>query len=222
MTRYLVQVLAGASVGWLCSALVFPTSKPVSPQAPQAPALAAPPVQAAAAETRIEVRARGDHASCADAARIRAELDAVTGKLEAIEAELASLRAESAASEGRLQTWPDSVDPVYREAAFAARLEAEVAAVPGVETVVLDCGEYPCLFTVEAAPTEAGTRPHERVLDAIRGMYPDADLRQGSAYLSEDDDGSMRFGETMALIPPEGLGDDGEARLRFRFDTSGR
>lgn len=81
------------------------------------------------------------------------ERGAASPDLDAALVEIELLRGQLAAFGGLpVLDWPEDLPDTLRPGALEARMQAEVAAVPGLTLERMDCSEFPCVALVAIAP----------------------------------------------------------------------
>lgn len=154
----LPQVLGGAAVGAALTVVVYEGRAVVTPgdggpsttvEAGQRHVLGG----GAQPEAPVAAREAGPVTGAAASAE---ELDRLREENDRLRLENALVRGSLAAHEGAPIPWPEHVPEPLRPDGFAARVEAAVAGLEGLELLEVDCDEYPCLAVVRSSDVEPG------------------------------------------------------------------
>jgi hypothetical protein len=188
----------GLAVGLgLAMGLLGADGAPELPSTPPLGVSASPPSPAAAATAPS--RAAPNCASEPD--------PALTAQLAEAEGELARLQARNDAADGPVQSWPAEA-----EARLAALEDATTAvlAAQGLTVLELDCGERPCLLSIEGPVTSGGPTGDAWIAPLEAGLA-------GAGVSAERVRSGVRFWpdeaiEGVLLLMPEGVPLDPEAR----------
>jgi hypothetical protein len=151
---------------------------------------------------------------------------AATERMAALESELDGLRLQLALAEGRARhfegealPFPADLPEAYGPAAMEAFVRAELARIPEVELLRLDCSEYPCLTVLRSRSTDEDWVDQAAAIHnnlQAKGFPGEDQSVTGMGLHRQDGDEDMRL--YAFTIAPAELGEEVRRRSQLRLE----